>query len=870
MAFLAVNGRMRRLLNTVSLLSLCFGPLLASDGDDPSKFLTTEWSKTPCRECHASAFEVWKDTTHATGFNTMHRKDSARKIAEKMGYRLIKRDSVCLDCHYTAVPKGDELRAVSGVSCESCHGPGEDWVNLHNDYGEAGATAETESPEHRRMRIKASREAGMRRSDDIYELAATCYQCHTVPNEKLVNQGEHGSGSGAFELLSWTQGKIRHNFLDSFLHGDGSVNAEREPPRRRRLFITGKALAVEYALRAMAEASEPGRYAKTKERSVTQAVRDLGRLQRKLQLPELETMLATVSAVAIKPNNGQALRQAADKVGNATQQLLENHADADLSAADALIDGTAEDLDNDRPLPTGTVSTASGGEAPLTAQADAPPGGFQPGKFAAIGPARCLSCHAPQEGWWYEDAHFKSVNPFFDRDPKNVAIARNYGLTADQMMKGGSRCMSCHGAVVTGRENREVNDGVGCESCHGPGAAYLKPHQEGDKAQGAQRSGYIASLDLGLNDLRTAEGRAKACVSCHYITEAKLLTAGHPSGEGFDYSGGITKIEHWQRPTLPTNQFASAVAAVRSARGPIPDVTPKTLDVSDQTAQTKPQPQQEPSAATDQPASAQATLDLPTHVHAPADHDTLGPARCVSCHQPQEQWWVGDPHGRSVDPFFDQDPKNVKIARLFGISADEMGKGNQICMDCHGSVITGRERRSVNDGVGCEDCHGPGKDYLKPHQEGDKSAGLDRSGYQLGLETGMHELKDLSVRAKVCADCHYIDVPRLLSAGHPSGKGFDYVAGMKMIDHWQTPLASANVLHTAFADYAPQSAVNQATAKASENADSASQTIDEQNGITLPALPAVEAELSIEEKILRLKERLELLRRSLPVGKDGD
>ncbi len=54
-----------------------------------------------------------------------------------------------LRCHYTPQVSNDQLRAFSGVSCESCHGAGRDWINVHNDYGGKGFDHASETPEHR-------------------------------------------------------------------------------------------------------------------------------------------------------------------------------------------------------------------------------------------------------------------------------------------------------------------------------------------------------------------------------------------------------------------------------------------------------------------------------------------------------------------------------------------------------------------------------------------------------------------------------------------------------------------------------------------------------------------------------------------------
>ena len=54
-------------------------------------------------------------------------------------------------------------KAVSGVACESCHGPagGENgWLNVHSSYGAEGLTREEETPEHKKMRHEAAEKAG--------------------------------------------------------------------------------------------------------------------------------------------------------------------------------------------------------------------------------------------------------------------------------------------------------------------------------------------------------------------------------------------------------------------------------------------------------------------------------------------------------------------------------------------------------------------------------------------------------------------------------------------------------------------------------------------------------------------------------------
>ena len=201
-----------------------------------------------CGECHKYEVEAWKTTPHFATFDSMHRSPEGQKIAGALGIQRIKGESLCLTCHYTVQKKGADLEPISGVSCESCHGAAQDWLNIHND--------KKISREERRTKSEA---AGMIRPEDLYAVAANCYQCHLVPNEKLVNTGGHTAGSKGFELVSWSQGMVRHNFLTE--SGDeGKVNKEDDQNRKRMMFAAGAILDLEYSLRGVASATEKATY----------------------------------------------------------------------------------------------------------------------------------------------------------------------------------------------------------------------------------------------------------------------------------------------------------------------------------------------------------------------------------------------------------------------------------------------------------------------------------------------------------------------------------------------------------------------------------------------------------------------------------
>ncbi len=605
---------MRRLAFTLGLVSLvAFGRAEAQHEwarEDPAKIQTSE----SCGECHISAYDVWKHTPHATGFKTLHRLKTAEAISGRMGYKLIKRDSNCLTCHYTPTLQNDQLRAVSGVSCESCHGAGADWIDVHNDYGGKGIDHKNEAAEHRADRIARSIAAGMRRPSNLYALASSCFGCHSVPDERLVNVGRHSIGSAGFELVAWSQGKIRHNFLDSFLGGDGTANAERGAERKRLMYVIGRALELEHGLRGAAAATEKGVFFKATQRRIRNALGEVRAIVSRAAAPELEEMVATVRGVKVSLGNKAALLEAAERIGDAARRFLDGRDGTRLASLDPLVEGTAEielaeeadeaagdgvaDLPAADPAtggpaagtpatgaaaagtPAGTAPTApASGQSTSAAPTGAVPAVGdvkrrirEASKHATLDATSCQKCHGDQNAWWFDDAHYASVDPFFERARKNLQIARFYGLSPSRMTRGDALCMDCHGTVITGREKREVADGVSCQSCHGAAKDYLEPHEEGEKSLGLQRPGYVKALKLGMVELKAGTTLARACADCHYVTDRRLISSGHPSGADFEYASGMAKTRHWQSPLPPAGALEAAYSSVLAARGAVPSV----------------------------------------------------------------------------------------------------------------------------------------------------------------------------------------------------------------------------------------------------------------------------------------------------------
>lgn len=274
---------------------------------DPSKVLGNE----ACVKCHAAEIDVWRRTPHAEIFETLHRKPEAQTIASKLGLQSVKHGGRCVDCHYTTqVDNDNHLHAISGVSCESCHGAARDWVDIHSDYGGPGVTRLTESPAHRQFRIQSAVAAGMRNPTNVFSVAQSCLRCHTTGDEELVNVGGHTAGSLDFEFVSWSQGTIRHNFVRT----DGQSNASATPAQRRLMFVAGMIAELEATLRATAKATQKATYGITSAQRSARTIKRLTSVAEKITSSHVDEVLSVAGDIELKLNNHDSLVAAADQI----------------------------------------------------------------------------------------------------------------------------------------------------------------------------------------------------------------------------------------------------------------------------------------------------------------------------------------------------------------------------------------------------------------------------------------------------------------------------------------------------------------------------------------------------------------------------
>ena len=159
-------------------------------------------------------------------------------------------------------------------------------------------------------------------------------------------------------------------------------------------------------------------------------------------------------------------------------------------------------------------------------------GTLQAQQFKYIGAAKCKMCHnkptkGEQYNKWKSAAHSKAYASLASE--KSMAYAKEHGIADPQKDE---KCLSCHStaAAIDPSLNAgiKVEEGVSCESCHGPGSVY--------KNMAIMKS-REKSMENGLI-LPTKE----VCVKCH-------KKEGNPFYKPFNFEEAYAKIAH-PDPTL--------------------------------------------------------------------------------------------------------------------------------------------------------------------------------------------------------------------------------------------------------------------------------------------------------------------------------
>ncbi len=255
-----------------------------------------------CMECHEAEYKVWKETKHFKSFRDAHRepkdkkKPSPKKILKAVGgSKNMKKNETCSLCHYTMEQKDADAKAVakSGTSCESCHGPSSDYLEIHDNYGGKDVEKEQETPQHKAMRIKKSTEAGLIWPTMKFDVAANCMFCHGLANpdlkpELLAKMLDAGHPINPdFELVKYSQGTVRHRYYPPNV----KVNAEMTPQELAEMFVIGQAAKLVSANSVLTR-SDNEKYVTAQQKRVADAKAALSHLK---GIPEAKALIAKPS-----------------------------------------------------------------------------------------------------------------------------------------------------------------------------------------------------------------------------------------------------------------------------------------------------------------------------------------------------------------------------------------------------------------------------------------------------------------------------------------------------------------------------------------------------------------------------------------------
>ena len=168
-------------------------------------------------------------------------------------------------------------------------------------------------------------------------------------------------------------------------------------------------------------------------------------------------------------------------------------------------------------------------------------------------------------------------------------------------------------------------------------------------------------------------------------------------------------------------------------------------------------------------AAAEARYVGPGSCSATACHGSVRALTQTKVLQNEYSTWVlQDRHARAWNVLNNQVAQ--RIAKILGPAS--LGAGDAAhapkCLACHALYVPNDEKArefDINDGVSCENCHGPSSQWLGPHTARDWP-------HEKSVAMGMYDTKNLALRTQKCLTCHlgtaekYVD-HEMIAAGHP-------------------------------------------------------------------------------------------------------
>jgi hypothetical protein len=150
-------------------------------------------------------FVTWQRHDRHSMAQAILENEDSKRIALLLGINNAATEPLCLKCHATFVEnpalRGEKYRVEDGVSCESCHGAAEKWLQSHTE----------KDASHKR-----NIENGLKDILDVDTRTQMCLECHMGTDDQFVDHRLIGAGHPrlSFELDTYQMLEPAHWVVD--------------------------------------------------------------------------------------------------------------------------------------------------------------------------------------------------------------------------------------------------------------------------------------------------------------------------------------------------------------------------------------------------------------------------------------------------------------------------------------------------------------------------------------------------------------------------------------------------------------------------------------------------------------------------------